>query len=80
MTGYSAGCVTAPTYALLTSDAGQVQVLQSLTEDSQWHALMDDHNLKLAWAQARRHLLAESITDEVEIRIFDANLAKVGRS
>lgn len=47
---------------------------ESLSDDSQWQALIADDNLRLAWARARHHILAESIADEVEIRVFDRNL------
>lgn len=49
-------------------------ILSARLEDGEWAAVIDSDNLQLAWARARHHLLDESLADEVEIRLFEANL------
>ena len=49
----------------------------NLTRDGDWNNVIDFKNLQLAWLQARRNLLmSESFYDEIEIRIFEKDLAK----
>jgi hypothetical protein len=45
-----------------------------LQGDEDWNNVISAENLKLAWARARNHLLGESLIDEIEIRLFEANL------
>ena len=47
---------------------------QELREDGDWHEVISEENLRLAWARARRELLREAFVDEIEIRLFESNL------
>ena len=46
----------------------------TLEEDEDWEQVKNEDNLKLAWARARHTLLDLPLVDEVEIRLFEANL------
>jgi hypothetical protein len=43
-------------------------------EDKDWNAIKSTDNLLLAWARARLHLMKQVLVDEVEIRLFEADL------
>ena len=43
--------------------------------DSMWNHITDVENLELAWARARRDLLGGAMSDKVEIRLFEDDLA-----
>ncbi|MCT7976157.1 hypothetical protein [Laspinema olomoucense] len=47
-----------------------------LEEDQDWHNVTSRDNLEVAWVRARKHLLKESLCDEVEIRLFEKNLER----
>jgi hypothetical protein len=42
--------------------------------DEDWQKVQSDQNLRAAWARARHHLLSQTLVDEVEIRLFEAEL------
>ncbi len=42
--------------------------------DEDWQELKSTRNLQVAWARARHHLLAQTLVDEVEIRLFESKL------
>ena len=43
-------------------------------DDKDWNEIKDISNLRLAWARARHSLLNESLTDEMELRLFESDL------
>jgi hypothetical protein len=43
-------------------------------EDKDWKAVKDIQNSRLAWARTRHHFFDESMVDEIEIRLFEAEL------
>jgi hypothetical protein len=43
-------------------------------DDKDWNEIKDINNLRLAWARARHSLLNESLTDEMELRLFESDL------
>ena len=45
-----------------------------LQADSHWHNIIDIENLRLAWARVRLIRTRESISDEIEIRLFERDL------
>jgi hypothetical protein len=45
-----------------------------LRGDREWQEVIELDNLKLAWVRARRELMREAFVDEVEIRLFEADL------
>lgn len=45
-----------------------------LRGDREWQEVIEFDNLKLAWVRARRELMLEAFVDEVEIRVFEADL------
>jgi SAM-dependent methyltransferase len=47
---------------------------RSYLRDDEWHKTLAHSNLELAWARARYYLNYESLTDRVEIALFDYRL------
>lgn len=45
-----------------------------LRGDREWQEVVELDNMKLAWVRARRELMREAFVDEVEIRLFEADL------
>lgn len=45
-----------------------------LSNDQDWLDVISIENLQLAWARARHNFFAETLFDEVEIRLFEKNL------
>lgn len=48
---------------------------ETLVRDSGWEALVSIENLRLAWVRSRHYMLRESLVDEFEIRLFEADEA-----
>lgn len=51
-------------------------VNSELFHDKDWHEVLKLENLKLAWARVRRGLFYESLSDEIELLLFERNLDK----
>ncbi len=45
-----------------------------LQKDNDWSQVISTENIEVAWVRTRKHLLEESLVDEVEIRLFETNL------
>lgn len=45
-----------------------------LAKDQRWKQILSRENMELAWARARYEALRESFCDEIELRLFEANL------
>ena len=48
----------------------------NLQKDNDWNQIISKENIEQAWACTRKYLFAESLFDEVEIRLFERNLEK----
>jgi len=49
-------------------------VSAKLQKDKDWHQVISIENIEMAWVRTRKHLLEESLFDEVEIRLFESKL------
>jgi predicted DNA-binding transcriptional regulator len=49
-------------------------VSAKLQKDNDWNQVISTENIELAWVCTRKYLFAESLFDEVEIRLFEINL------
>ncbi len=47
---------------------------QELNLDERWQKITSQENLELAWARARQEMLRGSLSDEIEIRLFEQDL------
>lgn len=54
----------------LTIDGG------SLVNDTHWQGIVDHVNLELAWSRVRLALARETLYDEIEVRLFERDLAR----
>lgn len=45
-----------------------------LQKDNDWHQVISTENIERAWVCTRKYFFAESLFDEVEIRLFERNL------
>jgi hypothetical protein len=49
-------------------------VSAKLQKDNDWSQVISTENIEVAWVRTRKHLLEESLVDEVEIRLFERKL------
>lgn len=60
-------------YSNFQVDVSSITSVQ-LNNDQDWLDVISIENLQLAWARARYNFFAETLFDEVEIRLFEKNL------